>query len=68
MNTIKADGLFCPVSSYLGGKLKSEWIPSHQTDVAKRFKAEIAKMRGERLDDYELTERDHHAAFIGGFK
>lgn len=64
MNTQIA-GPYCPINSYLRG---GPWISSEQTDIAKRFKVEIAKLRGEIHDDYELTDRDHHAAFIGGFK
>lgn len=66
MNT-QIVGPYCPVSSHLRD-LRIPWISSEQTDIAKRFKIEIAKLRGEIHDDYELTDRDHHAAFIGGFK
>lgn len=69
-------GPYCPISSYLGGKLTSEWVSSEDTDiratfarereVAKLFPREIAKMRGE-VDDYERVLRDDWAE-PGGFR
>lgn len=69
MNT-HTTGAYCPVTSYLGGKLDSKWIPADQTDVRKTWAREIAKMRVERpfiADDYADVERDDWMVF-GGFR
>ena len=66
MNTNIA-GPYCPVTSYLGGKLESKWVPSDETNVAATF----ARVRGQRPyieDDYADVERHHYMMFPGGFE
>lgn len=69
---IKADGEFCQIESYANGPSSIldpafVYIPSDLTDISKTFAREIARLRFV-ADDYADVERDHHLAFIGGFK
>lgn len=42
------------------------YVPSDETNIAVTFQR--AKMRTYVEDDYADVERDHHMAFVGGFK
>ena len=70
MNTHIA-GPYCPVTSYLRGKLTSEWIPAEETDITVTFAREIAKLRSVQPyyeSAYDEVDRDHHMMFADGFK
>ena len=68
---IKPEGPCCPVSSHLRD-VNIPWIPAEETNVAKTFAREVAKMRGETkpfiADDYADVERHHYMMFPGGFE
>lgn len=66
MNT-QTTGPHCLVTSYLGGKLKSKWVPSHETDIAAGFER-VRSGRPYIEDDYADVERDHHMMFANGFE
>lgn len=61
-------GPYCPISSYLRGKLTSEWIPAEETDISKTFQRELAKLRNPYYESAyeEVTQTDWLE--VGGFK
>lgn len=65
--SIQAEGPHCLVTSYLGGKLKSKWIPSHETNIAAGFER-VRSGKPYYESAYEEVEADHYMMFAGGFK
>lgn len=62
MTTIKAEGEYCPING--------AYVPAAETNIARSFAREIAKMRGERRyfeSPFDEVEADHHLAFATGF-
>lgn len=60
-------GPYCPISSYLRG---GEWTPAEETNVAKTFAREIAKLRSVQPyyeSAYDEVTRDDWMVF-GGFR
>ena len=59
------EGPYCPVTSYLRG---SEWVPAEETNVAKTFAREVARMRSPYYESAydEVTQTDWLE--VGGFK
>lgn len=61
-------GPYCPISSHLRD-LSIPWIPADETNVAKTFAREMAKLRSPYYESaYDEVDRDHHMMFADGFK